>query len=126
MPDSFAPSRLSGPINTGLLLRFFIKRHVDINDLDAGFERLLHRCDHSLGIGRGQNDHIELLRDEVFHRIDLGGKITFIFHADSGKGKLVGILGSVIFSTGLHLLEELVCKRLHDKPDFGFVRCKRR
>jgi hypothetical protein len=76
-------------------------------------------------IGGRDHDDVELLRDEIFHGIDLCGEVAFVLHPDSAELELIRVLPGVFFCPGLHLLEEFICQRLHDEADLRLL-CLRR
>ena len=98
-----------------------VERDVDVDDLDAGLERPGDGLDHGLGVGRGDDDDVELLGDVVLDGADLGGEVTLVLHAHGLEVEDVGVLGRVRLGAGLHLLEELVGQALHDQADLGLV-----
>jgi len=87
----------------------------------ARVERLLDGLDHGLGVGRGDDDDVELLGDVVLDGLDLGREVTLVLHAHGLELEEVGVLGGEGLGAVVHLLEELVGQRLHDEADLGGV-----
>ena len=115
-----------GEIDSGRLFGVLVEFDVDVDHLDAVLHRLGDRRDHRLRVGRRDDDDVVFLRDEILDRVDLRGEVTFVLHADRLEIELVAVLGGVGLSARLHLLEELVGKRLHHQADLRLVGRERR
>ncbi len=64
-----------------------VERDVDVDDLDARLEGPGDGRDHGLRVGRGDDDDVELLSDEVLDGVDLGREVTLVLHADRARSR---------------------------------------
>ena len=93
-----------------------IESDVDVDHLDSGLDRPGDRRDQRAAVGRGDDDRVDLLGDEVLDQGDLAVDIGLRLDAEREQRQIAALL-RVLDGAFLHVLEELVGQRLHHQPD---------
>jgi hypothetical protein len=109
-----------GDFEASLLKDFGVEFIIDVYDEDAGVFGAFENGDEGLGIGRGNDNGVDLASDHLFDEVHLLGEVGFIFNAVDDQIVFAGIGLLMFFCAIGHGAEEFVGERFHDERHFRF------
>eukprot|EP01136_Pigoraptor_vietnamica_P019966 Opistho-1_new@68218 len=95
---------------------------VDVDHGDTGIDGFLDHRHHGLGIGRCDNQRIDLRQNHLLDDAGLASGIGLVLDAIGDQVEIGGVFFLVGLGAVFHGQEEFVGQGFHDQRDFGFFR----